>query len=86
MAVVLRLQRYGKRVQPSYKVVAIEKTKGSSGKPIEVIGSYNPKAEKISHKLNIDIARYEYWLKVGAKPSETLSSLVARLKENKEEK
>lgn len=85
MAVVLRLQRYGKRVQPSYKVVAIEKTKGPTGKPVEVIGSYNPKAEKIKEKIRLNIERYEYWLKVGAKPSPTLESLVKKLKEVKEE-
>lgn len=83
MAVVLRLQRYGKKVQPSYKIVAVEKSKGPTGKPIEVIGNYNPKAEKISDKVVIKIDRYEHWIKVGAKPSDTLSSLVNKLKENK---
>lgn len=84
MAVVLRLQRYGKKVQPNYRVVAIEKTKGPTGKPVEVIGSYNPKAEKIKDKIRINMERYEYWLKIGAKPSPTLDSLIKRLKEAKE--
>lgn len=84
MAVVLRLQRYGKKVQPSYKVVAVEKTKGPTGEPVEVIGSYNPKAEKLKDKINIKMDRYDYWIKVGAKPSPTLHSLVSKLKENKE--
>ena len=81
MAVVLRLQRQGKKVQPSYRIVAINSTKGPRGKPIEVLGIYNPKAEKISEKIIIKLDRYEYWLKVGAKPSETLKSLVDKLKE-----
>ena len=84
MAVVLRLQRCGKRVQPGYKIVAIEKSCGPTGKPIEVIGSYNPKGKKISEKIVIKLDRYEHWIKVGAKPSETLSSLVNKLKENKQ--
>ncbi|MEF3279994.1 MAG: 30S ribosomal protein S16 [Elusimicrobiota bacterium] len=83
MAVVLRFQRYGKRVQPNYKIVAIDKTKGPTGKPIEVIGNYNPKAEKISEKIIIKMDRYDYWIKTGAMPSETLSLLVNKLKENK---
>lgn len=82
MAVVLRLQRQGKKVQPTYKIVAIEKTKGPTGKPVEILGLYNPKAEKIKDKLNINLERYEYWVKVGAKPSETLDSLVKKLKES----
>jgi small subunit ribosomal protein S16 len=85
MAVVLRLQRHGKKVQPRYKIVAIKKTGGPKAKPIEVIGNYNPKAEKISEKIVIKLERYDYWLKVGAKPSETLSSLVNKLKENKQQ-
>lgn len=80
MAVVLRLQRCGKRIQPSYRVVAIEKRRGPRGKPVEIIGSYNPKAEKIKDKIRLNLERYEYWLKVGAKPSPTLQSLVEKLK------
>lgn len=85
MAVVLRLQRCGKRVQPYFRVVAIECSKGPKGSPIEVIGNYNPKAEKIKDKIKIKMDRYEYWIKVGAKPSPTLESLVTKLKEIKEE-
>ena len=81
MAVVLRLQRQGKKAQASYRIVAINSTKGPTGKPIEVIGIYNPKAEKISDKINIKLDRYQYWLGVGAKPSETLKFLVDRIKE-----
>ncbi|MGC9069707.1 MAG: 30S ribosomal protein S16 [Elusimicrobiales bacterium] len=84
MAVVLRFQRYGKKVQPSYRIVAIEKRKGPKGKPLEVIGSYNPKGQKLRDKIRVDIERYEHWLKVGAKPSPTLENLVNKLKENKE--
>ncbi|MCX7641208.1 MAG: 30S ribosomal protein S16 [Elusimicrobiales bacterium] len=84
MAVVLRLQRYGKKVQPSYKVVAIEKTKGPTGKPVEVIGSYNPKAEKVKDKIKVNLDRYDYWIRIGAKPSPTLESLIKKLKENKD--
>lgn len=82
MAVVLRLQRHGKRVQPNYKIVAIDKTKGPTGEPIEVIGNYNPKGEKLVDKINLKMERYDYWLKVGAKPSEILSKLVKKVKEN----
>ncbi|MCX7905889.1 MAG: 30S ribosomal protein S16 [Elusimicrobiales bacterium] len=81
MAVVLRLQRHGKKVQPSYRIVAIEKSKGPKGKPIEIIGSYNPKAEKVKEKIKVNIERYNYWLKVGAKPSSTLESLINKIKE-----
>ncbi len=75
--VVIRLQRKGKPHQPYYRVVAIEKARGATGKPIEVLGSYNPRIETQGKKVEVDKTRYEYWLGVGAQPSETVRSLVA---------
>lgn len=78
MAVVLRLQRIGKRVQPHYRIVAIEKTSGPRAEPLEVIGHYDPKAEKDKQKVVINAEKLEYWQKNGAKPSETVASLIVR--------
>ncbi len=75
MAVVIRLQRIGKPHQPYYRIVAIEKTRGATGKPVEVIGSYNPREATAAKKIVLKADRYEHWTKVGAKPSETVSSL-----------
>lgn len=80
MAVVVRLQREGKRTQPHYRIVAVEKSTGPKGAPIEVIGHYNPKGEKIKDKIQIKMERFEYWLKNGAKPSEVVENLVKKLK------
>lgn len=76
MAVVIRLQRIGKPKQPYYRVVAIDKSRGAAGKPIEVLGSYNPRGEKPSDKVAFDAERYQYWVKHGAKPSDTVAHLV----------
>ncbi|MEK7233241.1 MAG: 30S ribosomal protein S16 [Elusimicrobiota bacterium] len=74
--VVIRLQRKGKPHQPYYRVVAIEKARGATGKPIEVLGSYNPRIETQGKKVAMDKARYEYWIGVGAQPSQTVRTLV----------
>ena len=79
MAVVLRLQRIGKRVQPHYRIVAIEKSRGPRSEPLEVIGHYDPKAKE-SAKIAVNENRLEYWLKNGAAPSETLQSLLNRVR------
>ena len=76
MAVVIRLQRTGKPHQPYYRVVAIDKTRAASGKPVEILGSYNPREEVAGKKVVIDAERYAHWVKVGAKPSPSVSSLV----------
>ncbi|GAB4031031.1 MAG: 30S ribosomal protein S16 [Elusimicrobiota bacterium] len=80
MAVVVRLQRQGKRTQPHYRIVAVEKTTGPKGAPIEVIGHYNPKAEKLKDKISIKSERLDYWLKNGAKPSTIVEKLVNKAK------
>jgi small subunit ribosomal protein S16 len=76
MAVVIRLQRTGKPHQPYYRIVAIEKARAASGKPVEILGSYNPREEVAGKKAVIKQDRYEHWIKVGALPSETVSALV----------
>ena len=78
MAVVLRLQRTGKRTQPHYRIVAIERSSGPHGQPLEIIGHYNPKAEKDKEKVTFNTEKLDRWVKNGAKPSETLGSLITR--------
>jgi len=80
MAVVIRLQRTGKPHQPYYRVVAIEKTRAASGKPVEILGTYNPREELATKKVVVDVERYAHWVKVGAKPSDTVASLIKRAK------
>lgn len=76
MAVVIRLQRTGKPKQPYYRVVAVEKTRGPRGKPLEVLGSYDPRVESPAKKVHIKKDRFDYWVKNGALPSETVTHLV----------
>lgn len=76
MAVVIRLQRIGKPKQAYYRVVAIEKSRGPHGKPLEILGSYNPRAEKAKSKVSINQDRVTHWITNGAKPSETVETLM----------
>ncbi|MCX5794191.1 MAG: 30S ribosomal protein S16 [Elusimicrobia bacterium] len=76
MSVVIRLQRTGKPKQAHYRVVAIERSRGSTGRPIEVLGSYDPRGETINKKLVVRQDRYEAWRKNGALPSVTVEKLM----------
>lgn len=80
MAVVIRLQRTGKPHQPYYRVVAIEKARAASGRPVEVLGTYNPREEAAGKKIVLNGDRYEHWIKVGARPSDTVFALVKSYK------
>lgn len=76
MAVVIRLQRTGKPHQAHYRVVAIEKSRGAAGKPLEVLGSYNPREASAGKKLQLKEGRVDHWVKNGALPSETVATLL----------
>ncbi|HAM36728.1 MAG TPA: 30S ribosomal protein S16 [Elusimicrobia bacterium] len=76
MSVVIRLQRTGKPKQAYFRLVAIERSRGSTGKPIEVLGNYDPRGETPAKKLQLHKERYDAWLKNGALPSETVLNLV----------
>jgi len=76
----LRLMRIGAKGQPSYRVVAIDSKKPRESKAKEIIGFYNPLADPA--EVKIDVVKAQYWLDRGAKPSETVKSLLAGLKKS----
>ena len=70
---VIRLFRTGKKNQPSYKIVVTDKRNAvSKGRFVEEVGFYNPLTKE--KKLNAE--RIQYWISVGAQPSETLHNML----------
>lgn len=78
MAVVLRLRRMGRRNRPFYRICAIERSHARDGKYIESIGWYNPLSPREEEVYSLKKDRAEYWLSVGARPSETVLSILKR--------
>lgn len=76
MAVHIRLRRMGKKKQPFYRIVAIDSRVARDGKYLDNIGTYNPRMEPAA--VQLDNARVTYWLSKGAKPSDTVRSLLRR--------
>jgi small subunit ribosomal protein S16 len=76
MALKIRLTRIGTTHQPHYRVVVAEARSRRDGAPVEVLGTYNPRAKGETVKL--DLARVDYWLSKGAKPTDTLHSMIKR--------
>lgn len=74
MAVKFKLQRMGKIRTPHYRVVIADSRTKRSGKVIENIGIYEPKAEP--SVIKIDSERAQYWLSVGAQPTEAVLALL----------
>ena len=66
----IRLRRVGARHQPSYRIVAADKESPQGGRFLENLGSYNPRTEPST--IKIDEARLFHWLKHGAQPSDAV--------------
>lgn len=74
MAAKIRLKRFGKKRSPYYRVVVIDSRAKRDGKAIEEIGKYHPTEEP--SVIVIDSERVQYWLSVGAQPSDQVRALL----------
>ncbi len=74
--VAMRLTRIGSKKRPCYRIVVIEKRRAQNGRFLEILGQYNPLSEPARIEVNEDRARY--WLSKGAKPSETVRSILRK--------
>ena len=73
---MIRLSRTGARKQPHYRVVVIEKERARNGRPVEVVGTYNPRTNPASIELKRE--RIDYWVSKGAKMSDRVGKIVAK--------
>ncbi|HTF45308.1 MAG TPA: 30S ribosomal protein S16 [Terriglobales bacterium] len=73
---MIRLSRTGARKQPHYRVVVIEKERARNGRPVEVVGTYNPRTEPASIELKRE--RIAYWISKGAQMSDRVSKIVSK--------
>jgi len=79
--VSIRLSRLGTKHKPFYRIVAVDREKPRESRYIELIGHYDPK--KDPQVIQIDLAKYANWIARGAKPSDTVKSLVKRFTSEK---
>jgi len=74
VAVKIKLQRLGKIRQPYYRIIVSDARTRRNGKAIETIGKYHPKEEPSF--IDVDSDRAQYWLGVGAQPTESVQRLL----------
>ncbi len=74
MAVKIRLKRMGKVRAPHYRIVVVDSRKKRDGRVLEEIGLYHPKEEPSF--INVVSDRAQYWLGVGAQPSEAVAKIL----------
>jgi small subunit ribosomal protein S16 len=73
--VTIRLQRRGGKKEPFYHVVVTDSRRAGGGS-LEQVGFFNPVARGNSEALRLDLSRVDYWLGVGAQPSDRVQQLL----------
>jgi len=74
----MRLKRVGATNSPVYRIVVADNRSPRDGKFIEELGTYWPL--KKGDNVDLDVERADYWIKVGAQPSETVASFLKKAK------
>lgn len=78
MAVHLRLKRIGRRHRAAYRLAAMDSRSARDSTVIEELGSFDPLIRDESKQALLNKDRIEYWLGVGAQPSDTVRMLLKR--------
>jgi small subunit ribosomal protein S16 len=76
MAVVIRLARHGAKKKPFYRIVVADGECPRNGKYLENVGTYDPLLDPA--KVTLKTERIQYWMGQGAKPSDTVRSLLKK--------
>jgi small subunit ribosomal protein S16 len=81
--VVIRLARGGANKRPFYHVVVAESRRAATGRFLERVGFYDPKAPEGRESLRVDVERVKHWESKGARLSPTVVRLVKRFGKSK---
>jgi small subunit ribosomal protein S16 len=78
VAVKIRLKKTGRKNRPSYRIVAMDAHAKRDGEELEVLGHYDPRAADKEKQVALDRDRVQYWLGVGAQPTDTVAGMFKR--------
>lgn len=78
MAVVIRMKRTGRRNRPCYRISVADRSFPRDGRTLETLGVYDPASPKPDLRLKLDVDRARFWLTRGARPSDTVRSILKR--------
>ena len=78
MAVRIRMKKMGRTHRPFFRICAFDQHAPRDGRPIEELGTYDPSIPETDARAVFDAARVDYWLSVGAQPSEKCAVLIKK--------
>lgn len=70
----LRLKRFGKKREASYRIVAAQSTTRRDGRPLAEVGFYNPRSDEV----RLDVPAIVDWLRKGAQPTDTVRDILRK--------
>ena len=80
MAVRIRMKKMGRRHRPFFRICVIDGRKPRDGKAIEEVGYYDPMVPEKADRVKLKMERIDYWLSVGAQPSDKVATLIKKVK------
>ncbi len=78
MAVRIRMKQMGRRHRPFYRICAMDSRSPRGGRVLEELGTYDPMISDIDARAKLNGERIQYWLGVGAQPSEKVKVLIKK--------
>ena len=82
MAVVIRMKRMGRTHRPFYRICAADRRTPRDGRVIEELGTYDPSVTDTNARCTLNASRVDYWLGVGAQPSDKVRVLIKKFGSN----
>lgn len=82
--VTIRLARHGAKKSPFYHITVADRSSSRDGRFVERVGFYNPVAKGQAEVLRLDLERVDYWMGVGARPSERVAKLIKQARKQSE--
>lgn len=83
MAVRIRMKRLGRTHRPFYRICVMDGRNKRDGKAIEEVGHYDPMVADKAARVKLDLERIDYWMGVGAQPSDKVAVLIKKVKTNR---
>ena len=78
MSVRIRMKKLGRSHQPFFRICAVDKRAPRDGRVLEELGTYDPRVPETDARAIFNAERMDYWLKVGAQPSEKVAVLIKK--------
>lgn len=83
MAVKIRMKMMGRKNLRFFRVCAMDIRRNRDAKPIEELGTYDPHVKNKADRVKLNLERIDYWISVGALPSEKVAALIKKVRLNR---